>query len=411
MKHFNIQYKGYSLTQILEQIDRHSMSWIIKRLSGNDTGLTGGHQSGVYYPKTFFQHTFPEILTTKEMNPTLPIEECYFPDCDHTIRDLHVKYYNNKFFGGTRNELRITNWGGRHSPTHDVEQTGAIFLFAVKQTPQGLQAIAWIAQSLAEEELIEAWLGQEIDPKRFYQPIIDNADGTKALPVPEEWLHTFPSGHDIFYHVIQSIPRENWDKSLDTLLLKRRDFEYRIYQEIETQHILPTIRQGFDSVEHFMKLALSMANRRKSRGGKSLELNLEHIFQDEGLYFQTQQQTENGKKPDFLFPSSKAYHSPNFPTNHLHLVAAKTTCKDRWRQVIDEANRIQTKHLFTLQEGVSSRQMKQMEESHIQLVTPEPYLKSYPEEWRPKILTLEALTKTIRKDQSLTPNIQKWTAS
>ena len=40
-----------SLTQFLEYIDRHEMFWIVKRLSGNDTGLTGGHQVGIYYPR------------------------------------------------------------------------------------------------------------------------------------------------------------------------------------------------------------------------------------------------------------------------------------------------------------------------------------------------------------------------
>lgn len=409
MKSFATKYKGFSLTQVLEEIDRYSMHWIIKRLSGNDTGLTGGHQSGVYYPKTFFEYAFPEILTTEVRNPTLSIEECYFPDFDHTIHDLHVKYYNNKFFGGTRNELRITNWGGKCSPTQDVEQTGAIFLFAVLRTEQSFQAIAWVAQSLAEEEMIEAWLGEEVDPKRFYQPIAKKM-GNIEMRIPESWFGQFPSGSEIFQHIVQAIPRENWSGSLDALLLKRRDLEYHIYQQIETKNILPIIQKGFDSVEHFMKLALSVANRRKSRGGKSLELNLEHIFQDEKLYFQTQQQTEHGKKPDYLFPSAKAYHTPDFPEKHLHLVAAKTTCKDRWRQVIDEADRIRVKHLFTLQEGVSSRQMKQMEESHIQLVVPEPYLKSYPKEWRSKILTLEKLTKMIRNDQANISNIHQWIA-
>ena len=411
MSRFSVRCRGYTLIQIFEQIDQDTMPWIVKRLSGNDTGLTGGHQSGVYYPRSFFEQAFPEILTTQSLNPTLSIKECYFPALNHTSHDLHVKYYNNKFYGGTRNELRITNWGGKHSPTQDVEQTGAVFLFAVAKTSQGFEAIGWIAQSLAEEELIEAWLGQEVDPGKFYQPVSgDTGSVEKPLPIPEAWFHTFPSGNDIFRYIIEAIPREGWNKSLDKLLLKRRDLEYRIYRQIETRNILPVIQQGFDSVDDFMKLALSVANRRKSRGGRSLELNLEHIFRDEGLHFQTQQETEHGKKPDFLFPSSNAYHSSDFPGKYLHLVAAKTTCKDRWRQVIDEADRIRIKHLFTLQEGVSGRQMKQMEESHIQLVVPEPYLKTYPQEWRPKILTLEALTKAIRHDQSFIPDIQRWTA-
>ena len=38
MNRFSVRYKGYSLTQMLEEVDRNAMHWIIKRLSGNDTG-------------------------------------------------------------------------------------------------------------------------------------------------------------------------------------------------------------------------------------------------------------------------------------------------------------------------------------------------------------------------------------
>lgn len=52
---------------------------------------------------------------------------------------------------------------------------------------------------------------------------------------------------------------------------------------------------------------------------------------------------EGGKRPDFLFPTQVAYEDPAFPANRLRMLAAKTTCKDRWRQVLNEANRITTK--------------------------------------------------------------------
>ncbi len=45
------------------------------------------------------------------------------------------------------------------------------------------------------------------------------------------------------------------------------------------------------------------------------------------------------------------------------MLAVKTTCKDRWRQILNEAQRIKPKHLLTLQEGVSHRQFDEMQES------------------------------------------------
>ena len=34
----------------------------------------------------------------------------------------------------------------------------------------------------------------------------------------------------------------------------------------------------------------------------------------------------------------------------------KSTCKDRWRQVLSEADRIPNKHLFTLEAAISENQ-------------------------------------------------------
>ena len=52
------------------------------------------------------------------------------------------------------------------------------------------------------------------------------------------------------------------------------------------------------------------------------------------------------------------------------MLAAKTTCKDRWRQVLSEADKIPNKYLFTLQPGVSNNQLKEMKSFGLTLVVP-----------------------------------------
>jgi len=49
-----------------------------------------------------------------------------------------------------------------------------------------------------------------------------------------------------------------------------------------------------------------------------------------------------------------------------------TTCKDRWRQVINEADRIPEKHLFTLQPTISKNQLREMTDEKVHLVVPSP---------------------------------------
>nr|QJS03203.1 Type-2 restriction enzyme EcoRII [Escherichia coli] len=177
----------------------------------------------------------------------------------------------------------------------------------------------------------------------------------------------------------------------DEQLLDRRRVEYDIFLLVEELHVLDIIRKGFGSVDEFIALANSVSNRRKSRAGKSLELHLEHLFIEHGLrHFSTQAITEGNKKPDFLFPSAGAYHDTEFPVENLRMLAVKTTCKDRWRQILNEADKIHQVHLFTLQEGVSLAQYREMRESGVRLVVPSSLHKKYPEAVRAELMTLGA---------------------
>ena len=70
------------------------------------------------------------------------------------------------------------------------------------------------------------------------------------------------------------------------------------------------------------------------------------------------------------------------------MLAVKTTCKDRWRQILNEANKIPVKHLFTLQEGVSVNQFNEMRDENVVLVVPADVINKYPVAIRADILTL-----------------------
>ena len=82
-----------------------------------------------------------------------------------------------------------------------------------------------------------------------------------------------------------------------------------------------------------MQLKKICQHVRKSRAGKSLEHHLADIFTHNQLLFEEQVITEENKKPDFVFPNGKCYHNITFPGELLTVLGAKTTCKDRWRQV------------------------------------------------------------------------------
>jgi hypothetical protein len=64
------------------------------------------------------------------------------------------------------------------------------------------------------------------------------------------------------------------------------------------------------------------------------------------------------------------------------MLGAKSTCKDRWRQVLSEAERIQQKHLLTLEPGISENQTDEMKTKRLQLVVPSSIHETYREKQR-----------------------------
>ena len=59
------------------------------------------------------------------------------------------------------------------------------------------------------------------------------------------------------------------------------------------------------------------------------------------------------------------------------MLGVKSSCKDRWRQVLAEAAKIPRKHLLTLEPRISSAQTTQMGAHDLQLVVPEPIHPTY----------------------------------
>ena len=187
-------------------------------------------------------------------------------------------------------------------------------------------------------------------------------------------------------------------KDPDTILLRWTDQEYTLFRAIEHARYGDIVARGFESVDDFVIMANQVLNRRKSRAGKSLEHHLSAIFDENQIRYTAQAITEGNKKPDFLFPSQEAYHNALFPIEKLCTLAAKTTCKDRWRQILNEANRLRDdyKYLCTMQQGISAAQMDEMQAEKVILVVPKAYHTAYPKEKRDRIWTLGRFVKYVK---------------
>ena len=83
----------------------------------------------------------------------------------------------------------------------------------------------------------------------------------------------------------------------------------------------------------------------------------------------------------------------------MTFLGAKTTCKDRWRQVLNEANRIDVKYLFTLQPSISVNQMNEMKKEKVVLVIPEDNRESFDARYRKELLSWKQFVSMVRERQ------------
>lgn len=398
---------------LAEWMDAYSGSnfvWYVKRLSGNDTLANGSHQAGPYIPKDFLFDIFPGLNRPQVKNPDIHFDISVDPHDD--VRQVRAVWYNNRLHGNPksgRNETRVTGFGGNSSALLNPDNTGALAIFSFtssKESPLA-ECRVWVCEDRLEEDLVEDRVGPVEPGKGFAWPPkqssliagVRRANCWLALAeIPPAWLTRFPTGAEIIQKAIEL--RNDRRLPVDKRILKRRECEFEIFRSVEEAVELPNITAGFSDIEGFISRAQTILQRRKARSGHSLELHAKVIFTEEqmieGKHFSHQPESEAGKKPDFLFPSQSAYKDPSFPSDRLRMLAVKTSCKDRWRQIINEADRISEKHLLTLQEGVSEAQFREMCHARIKLVVPAANVRTFAEPIRPHLLTLESFISEVK---------------
>ena len=170
-------------------------------------------------------------------------------------------------------------------------------------------------------------------------------------------------------------------KAPDETLLTWLDHEEKLFRRHEYLRIekrLPAFHaNGKTDVEGSTAFFKSIFNARMSRMGFSLAHHLEAIFKQTGIKYSRGKTTERTSKPDFIFPGIAEYKDGNFPAERLTMLASKSSLKDRWRQMTREADRIEYKHLFTLQPGISVQQTEEIKAQKVQLVIPRSIHGSY----------------------------------
>lgn len=391
----NEEYASQAIHSVL-----NSEQSYCKFLSANDAGATGGHQSGILISKSATSMLFSKNPENEKISKRT-VEIQWQNDM---VTESTFTYYNSK------NELRITRFG-RNFPFLRPEQTGALFVFTRQDDDH------YSAFFLETEDDIEQFLGTfGISSTETNRMIDISGDGLSLEKQEQIAIQQFIDTLDVDFpesEIMSATARDIQNRIYDHVeyvqtnpdqkIIEWTKTEYALFRALERARYGKKIAKGFSSVDEFVDMANKVLNRRKSRAGKSLEHHLAAVFDGNNIRYSAQVITEGKKKPDFIFPSREAYHDEYFPVNKLVSLAAKTTCKDRWRQVISEANRLRErpKYLCTLQQGISPTQMDEMQGENVILVVPKPYISCYPADRRERIWSIGKFVAYIQEIEAM----------
>lgn len=370
---------------------------LVRHISPNDVGVTGSHMYGYYLPKhNDVWPLFTPHPPTKNSNDSHPIRI--------TWQNGRVTESNVKWYGvGTRSEYRITGFG-RKFPYISHGVVGNLLVLIPTEKQKSFRG--YVLDTEADFEEISAQLA--FDPVRDWTLYVH---GVEQIETEDECaerefcefakgLEEFPTGEQFSERTWQLLQTcvsqfETWP--VDRALVKCMATEFSMFKFVERQLCRAELLRPFASVDDFIATAQTLLQRRKSRAGRSLENHVEHYFKRAGIPHKMRPKISG--KPDIIVPGEAEYADPEFPVDKLFVIAVKTTCKDRWPQVLKEGNRIKKKHLLTFQKGMAITQLQEMASANVQLVVPESLHKLYPPRAKSgvEILTFQELIYAVMK--------------
>ncbi len=199
----------------------------------------------------------------------------------------------------------------------------------------------------------------------------------------EEFKLHMPTNEEICQQVsdrlLAGVSKECLKVNFSDYLTRMQDDIYAFYlekqlavgQKVIDDQIQETGTIDFNDLNSFF---LSISQSRKSRAGKAFEyiiesmlVKLEYPFSDQVVI--------DGAKPDYVMPSEE--HFREKPLDSI-IFTAKRTLRERWRQVVTEANKGYGYYLATIDEKISKNQIQQAESHKIYIVVPKALKESNP---------------------------------
>lgn len=371
-----------------------------------------------------------EILGEPDGKVRFPTKFLYLSDHDDEplVDDGFLTWYDAR--QRARLERNVRRWEYRlYFPTNLVSQSAAAGdLLVIARRPDGnLLAIVAEQGTTIEHQImwlfdlsdlihpgfsVRSELETEQDRIGFAARVVLEQIGIEVEEEAPNYLDQmlakfnglFPKTTEFSAFARSTIPDLSACDDPDAALLGWMEREEVLFRTLE-KHLLGgklhgLVQEGVGDPEPFITLVQSTLQRRRSRAGSALENHLERIFTDRGVTYTRTGVTEIYHKPDFIFPGMDQYHDTSFPRVRLTMLAAKSTCKDRWRQILNEAARIRGKHLLTLEPSISERQTDEMKSEQVRLVLPRGLRSTYTTAQQAWLMDVASFVALVRQRQS-----------
>lgn len=375
---------------IIDALDHNNA--LLKFISPNDKGLTGGHQYGFYLPKSAWRIFSPNHPPLEGHNFTQNVQVFWH---DGFQTESCIKWYGAK----TRSEFRLTRFG-QDFPHLAASNVGDLLILIRTGDTIFHGYVFALPDDIAD---IQASLGVEIIRTwGLYEGAVSSSENDDNC-INERFedfirqIQEFPDTGTIsrktreaVLSCIRAFPRQKLDNRLMLLM----DNEYSLFRMVERKLCQNETCRQFLTVDDFLSTASRLMNRRKARAGRALENHVGYLFQEAHIPFDTRPNVDG--QPDILIPGKAEYENPDWSEDCLYVVGVKTTCKDRWRQVLNEARRVRRKHILTLQQGISARQMIEMRDSNVTLVVPKSLHSMFPLVEGMELLSVQDFVEIVR---------------
>ncbi|MDM7948014.1 MAG: type II restriction endonuclease [Oceanibaculum nanhaiense] len=228
------------------------------------------------------------------------------------------------------------------------------------------------------EQVIAAWLAGEIVPFTAANASMPNT-AELARMARDRFLQR---------HGLVTLDPFEIEKPGDALREISRSIEWDLFREFQrreravslvrivmgdtpaTVDATHVIRRLVDTLPEIDRLMLSASQQRKSRAGYSYEHHIEAMLAGGNIPFEKQVIIEARKRPDFILPSFGFINARTSATTTGLILSAKTTLRERWKQVEREKGR-RALFLTTVDQNIAGNAIDDMASFGVHLVIPE----------------------------------------